>query len=52
MLLDTLRTQFKASSHVEFYGTHPVTEDEAITPTDRTHMVACEIWQLTGYRFT
>lgn len=51
-LLDVLRTQFKDSAHVEFHGTYPVGEDNLINPKERTHMVAQEIWQLTGYRFT
>ena len=51
-LLDTLRDQFKESAHVEFHGTYPVDEDVLIEPKQRTHMIAREIWQLTGYRFT
>jgi len=51
-LLDTLRGQFKESAHVEFHGMYPVDEDVLIEPKQRTHMIAREIWQLTGYRFT
>ena len=51
-LLNTLRTQFKESAHVEFHGRYPIMEDNLIKPKEQTHMVGQEIWQLTGYRFT
>ena len=51
-LFHALRDQFKASSHVDFYGTYPIEEDDLITPKERTHMLAEELWKTTGYRFT
>ena len=43
---------FKKGRHVVFLGTHPLTEDLEMSPKDRVHMAAKEIWRLTGYRFT
>ena len=50
-LLDMLWDQLKESTHVEFHGTYPVDEDVPIKLKQWTHMIACEIWQLTEYRF-
>ena len=51
-LLHSLQAQFKASSQVKFYSTYPIMEDNLIEPKMRTHMIAEEIWKVTGYRFT
>lgn len=51
-LFHALRDQFKASSHVDFHGTYPIEEDDLITPKERTHMLAEDLWKTTGYRFT
>lgn len=51
-LFNTLRVLFKAGPHVTFHGTYPIEEDHEIAPKQRVEMVAHEIWQLTGYRFT
>jgi hypothetical protein len=51
-LFHTLRAQFKASAHVDFHGTYPIDEDDHITPKEHTHMLAEELWKITGYRFT
>jgi hypothetical protein len=37
--------------HVTFKGTYPIQADPNISPNDYVHMIACEIWQMTGYRF-
>jgi len=51
-LFHVLCAQFKASAHVDFHGTYPIEEDDHITPKERTHMLAEELWKMTGYRFT
>jgi hypothetical protein len=47
----TLHAQFKASTHVSFHGTFPIEEDNLVKPKEQTHMLAKELWKITGYRF-
>lgn len=47
-----LRAQFKESAYVGFHGTFLVEEDDLVEPKERTHMLAEELWNVTGYRFT
>jgi hypothetical protein len=42
----------RATADVQFHGTYFLASDPQIPPKERVHMVTCEIWQLTGYRFT
>jgi hypothetical protein len=51
-LFQDLRAQFKARAHVDFHGTYPIEEDNLVTPKECTHMLAEELWKVTGYRFT
>ena len=51
-LFHALRAQFKASALVDFHGTYSIEEDDVIEPKERTHILAEELWKVTGYRFT
>jgi len=51
-LFDELRRLFKAGPDVEFHGTYPIEPDCLVATKERVQMIAQEIWQLTGYRFT
>jgi hypothetical protein len=42
----------KASANVDVYATYPLDKDPDVSPKEHVKMVAREIWQLTGYRFT
>jgi len=42
----------RATANVQFHGTYFLAFDPQISPKERAHMVAHEIWQITGYRFT
>lgn len=48
----TLHARFKASAYITFHGTFPVEEDDLVDPKEQTHMLAEELWKVTGYRFT
>ncbi|KAF8156162.1 hypothetical protein K438DRAFT_1777588 [Mycena galopus ATCC 62051] len=50
-LLSALRDMFKASKHVNFYGTYQTPTDPLITENERVQMTVLEIWKVTGYRF-
>jgi hypothetical protein len=47
-----LRADFKAGKVVDFHGTYPVLVDPLVSPRARVEMVAREIWNLSGFRFT
>jgi len=51
-LFIALRAQFKASARVDFHGTYSIEADDLIEPKAQTHMLAEELWKVTGYRFT
>ena len=51
-LFHDLHAQFKASTDVDFHGTYPIEADNLITPKECMHMLAEELWKITGYRFT
>jgi len=51
-LFIALRAQFKASACVDFHGTYSIEADDLIEPKAQTHMLAKELWKVTGYRFT
>ncbi|KAJ6602810.1 hypothetical protein DFH09DRAFT_1270635 [Mycena vulgaris] len=49
---EALRAEFKAGEAVDFHGSYPVPVDPLVSPRTRVEMVAREIWQLSGFRFT
>jgi len=49
-LFHALHAQFKASALVNFHGTYSI-EDDVIEPKECTHILAEELWKVTGYRF-
>ncbi|KAI9450637.1 hypothetical protein F5148DRAFT_1379008 [Russula earlei] len=51
-LFHALHVQFKASALVNFHGTYSIEEDDLIEPKEHTHILAEELWKVTGYRFT
>ncbi|KAF8136836.1 hypothetical protein K438DRAFT_2121544 [Mycena galopus ATCC 62051] len=48
---ESLRDTFKASKHVNFYGTYQTPTDPLITEKEHVQMTVLEIWKVTGYRF-
>ncbi|KAG6835378.1 hypothetical protein H0H93_002014, partial [Arthromyces matolae] len=51
-LFQTLRTDFRKNSIVNFNGTYTIAFDPMISFRDGVQMVQQEIWKVTGYRFT
>ncbi|KAJ6609912.1 hypothetical protein B0H10DRAFT_2225449 [Mycena sp. CBHHK59/15] len=49
---EALRAQFKTGKSVDFKGTYPIPVDPLVSPRTCVQMVAKEIWDLSGYRFT
>ncbi|KAJ7797262.1 hypothetical protein B0H14DRAFT_2389912, partial [Mycena olivaceomarginata] len=49
---EALRAEFTAGKAVDFRGSYPVLMDPLVSPRARVEMVAREIWQLSGFRFT
>ena len=41
----------KAGADVEVHASYPLEVNSDISPKEQVHMVAREIWQVTGYRF-
>ncbi|KAG1878754.1 hypothetical protein C8R48DRAFT_745325 [Suillus tomentosus] len=50
-LFAALRTLFKSSNEVRFYGSYLLPEDPVISEKERVQMAALEVWKTTGYRF-
>ncbi|KAJ6573364.1 hypothetical protein B0H10DRAFT_974187 [Mycena sp. CBHHK59/15] len=49
---DALRADFKSGKAVDFHGCYTLAVDPLVSPKERVQMVATEIWQISGYRWT
>ncbi|KAJ7823770.1 hypothetical protein B0H13DRAFT_2375888 [Mycena leptocephala] len=49
---DALRADFKSGKAVDFHGRYTLAVDPLVSPKERVQMVATEIWQISGYRWT
>ncbi|KAJ7085994.1 hypothetical protein B0H15DRAFT_950591 [Mycena belliarum] len=49
---EALRDEFKGKHAVDFHGAYLIAVDPMVFPRARVEMVAKEIWELSGYRWT